>query len=157
MIKKLGLIAAFLLLPFTVNAQTSPLDGTWEIYQAVGAPGIFTEDAYQEAERAVGQNLTIAGKNVILYNGLNCIITGAQSKLVSDFDFGSSGGSWREIGLEPLPDQNRSYKVVEVAMNCPETTDGQQSNRTILVANDGSLIMLNFWETWAVIRKAANE
>ena len=107
------LIISFLFLwPTLAMAQTSPLDGTWSVSAALGAPGVFTEDAYNQAERAIGRNIIVTERDVTLYNGLKCDITGAQSKVVTDYDFGRNGGSWREIGLAPMTGETFKYKAV---------------------------------------------
>ena len=154
MIRKLYKFALAILIVWPVHVMAaSSLDGTWYVEKSVGAPGVHTANPILEARQAEGLPIIIQGKIVKLYNNRICNITGAKKVKLSDFDFGSAGGSWQRVGIKPVGEDTSHYDVVEVGMKC-EASKYEDPNRVIMIANDGKLVLIDFWETWAQVKRA---
>lgn len=123
--KILGIIGAILLFIAVIRAWPEvsvkmadyPLDGEWELTEMRTA-GIYG-GSLETARALVGQSITIQ-KHVITSKAERyCpLVPLAPVTLRDDMEtFGTSGGSWSELGLKPVGD-GRSYEVLQADAKC---------------------------------------
>ena len=153
MLKRKTLLNSFaiaaLVLSTPVMAQTaSPLDGKWRVAEALGAGGVYTDDSLAEAQATIGKEIEFDGRVMELFNGLSCEIESAATETLTDYDFGSQGGSWSRIGLKPIAPDSREYRVTKITYDCEDADEDQQASRQLMIGNRGNLFLLNVWETW---------
>lgn len=113
---------ASLLPAFATSARADHLrfEGDWVAGQPVSA-GISSSIGWEAAELIEGQAVSIEGHLLALPNGVTCLI-GAMSidTLHNDMEhFGSGGGNWSDIGLNPIGGDN--YPIFRHALDCGAT------------------------------------
>lgn len=133
----LVLLTAF---PFFAYGQ-KPLDGTWELIQAVGGPGVQSADSLRKAAENIGINIEFKGKDVTFSTGEKCIITAAEKIILDDFDpeFGNFGARWHNMGLIASERDQHLYDVTAILIDCENNV-----YRDIIVANNGALYLMSF-------------
>jgi hypothetical protein len=117
--KRMICFVASLLPAFATSAGADHLrfEGDWVAAQPVSA-GISSESGWEAAELIEGQAVSIEGHLLALANGVTCLI-GAMSidTLHNDMEhFGSGGGNWSDIGLNPIGGDN--YPIFRHALDC---------------------------------------
>lgn len=117
--KRLLPFVASLLLAIAHSAAADHLriEGDWVAGKPVSA-GISSSVGWEAAELIEGQSVSIAGHQLALANGLTCLI-GALSidTWRNDMEhFGSGGGNWSDIGLNPVLGDN--YPIFRNALDC---------------------------------------
>ncbi|GGC44499.1 hypothetical protein GCM10011371_34900 [Novosphingobium marinum] len=150
-------------------------DGRWRLTEYVGAPGVSSGADANIARASIGQTLEIRGDILINPQGEECTITHKGSHTLEEFEGGSFGGSWSEIGIESgTPGPNGvTYDTYLIEAYCPrggytparfvqehDWTDANAARRLLkksvfLFANDGSLPLYRVSGHWVRLEKVA--
>lgn len=154
--------------------QDDRYEGTWRLAEHVGAPGISNGDAIVAAQRAVGGTITIGEGRMVDEQGRACEIVYAGDFLLAEFEGGSFGGSWRDIGIgggEPSS-VGIHYPVYWIDAYCDGATttaadyfaaagefDEEDASRvlehrTIYFANEGALPLYGLSGQWIRMERA---
>lgn len=148
-------------LSYAEQPTHSDLIGSWKLTKFLGAGGAYSEGSEERAREILGKSITVEKNgDLALYNGSNCKLSSVNFvELIDDrATFGSAGGSWHNIGIEPLPGSSYAYSAKSIEWLCQNDPDGQSdAKRTVLYTNKGDLVLLNLYETWIRIEQIEQE
>jgi hypothetical protein len=109
----------FLLPAFATPAGADHLhfEGEWIAGQPVSA-GLSSERGWEAAALVEARAVSITGHQLALSNGATCLIDSMSiDTWRNDMEhFGSGGGNWSDIGLNPIDGDN--YPIFRHALDC---------------------------------------
>ncbi|GAA4773174.1 hypothetical protein GCM10023219_20440 [Stakelama sediminis] len=137
--------------PLTAAKARHLVQGDWRVSGPVTSTGIITKDADDRAHAMVGKQLRMAG-TALLYKNRRCRIGSFQYAANTDSDFGSFGGSWKDVGLTTGQGTPYTYPSYDADIDCGSGLEADSLPDGIKIANGGALILVRFEAVYARLK-----